>query len=68
MEEKFLVIVNKSFENETIHYCGDSEVEAYKIFKGLNNKMRELVRAKVKMVKIYGYDFIDRYEIIEKIN
>lgn len=52
MEEKFLVIVNRNFEDEEIYYCGDIEILAFKKFKELPYKMKEIVKANVKMVKI----------------
>lgn len=65
--EKFLVITNKDFEDEEIYYCGDVEFEAFKKFKELPHKMKQIVKAKVEMCKILGVDFIKTYEVIEII-
>lgn len=67
MEEKFLVVVNRNFQNEETYYCGEVEILVFKKFKELPYKMKEIVKANVKMVKICGVDFIESYEIIEKI-
>lgn len=68
MEEKYLVIGNKNFDNETIYYCGDTEILAFKRFKELpSNMMKIIVKAKVEFVMLHGYEFIKDYEIIEEI-
>ncbi len=67
MIEKYLVIANKDFDNETIHYCGDVELDAFKKFNKVQFKMKQIVRANVDMVKLHGVDFIKDYKIIEKI-
>jgi hypothetical protein len=65
--EKFLVIVNPGLEIEEIYYCGDVEFEAFKKFMELPYKFKYLVKAKVKMVKVFEYELIQNYEIITKI-
>jgi hypothetical protein len=65
--EKILVVVNPELETEEIYYCGCVEFEALKIFKKLPFKFKQVVKAKVKMVKLYGEQLIQSYEVIEKI-
>lgn len=68
MDEKYLVIANKGFANEEIYYCGDVEIQAFKRFKELpNNMMKTIVKAKIQMMTIMGYELIKDYEIIEII-
>ena len=59
--EQYLVIVYP-YRGE-IYYCGDSELEAYRIYK--QRKKRECV----KLVKalIQGYDVIKDYKITQVI-
>lgn len=65
--EKFLVIINPGLETEEIYYCGDIEFNALKIFMESPYKFKYIVKAKVKMVKIFGENLIQSYEIITKI-
>jgi hypothetical protein len=65
--EKYLVIANKDFDNETIHYCGDVELDAFKKFNKIQFQMKEIVKADVKMTMLQGVQFIEKYTIIEKI-
>jgi hypothetical protein len=68
MLEKFLVIVNKDFDNEEIYYCGINQILAFKKFKELpDNIYKQMVKANVKMLEIEGAKLIDTYEIIERI-
>ncbi|RMD04890.1 hypothetical protein D9O40_00625 [Clostridium autoethanogenum] len=68
MIEKFLVIVNKDFDDEEIYYCGVNQILAFKKFKELpNNIYKQIVKANVKIIKIAGTELIDKYEIIERI-
>lgn len=64
--EQYLVIV---YPNEgAIYYCGDSELEAYRIYK--QRKKREcvkIVKAIVHKTLIQGYDVIKDYKITEVI-
>ena len=66
MLEKFLVIVNKDFDNEEIYYCGINQILAFKKFKELPDNIY-MVKANVKMLEIEGAKLIDTYEIIERI-
>ncbi|QXE19556.1 hypothetical protein [Clostridium sp. 001] len=68
MIEKFLVIVNKDFDDEEIYYCGVNQILAFKKFKELpNNIYKQIVKANVKIIEIAGTELIDKYEIIERI-
>lgn len=68
MIEKFLVIVNKDFDDEEIYYCGANQILAFKKFKELpNNIYKQIVKANVKIIEIAGTELIDKYEIIERI-
>lgn len=64
--EQYLVIVYP-YRGE-IYYCGDSELEAYRIYK--QRKKREcvkLVKAIVHKELIQGYDVIKDYKITQVI-
>lgn len=64
--EQYLVIV---YPNEgAIYYCGDSELEAYRIYK--KRKKREnvkIVKAIVHKALVQGYELIKDYKITQVI-
>lgn len=67
MNQKYLVIVNKDLENEEIYYCGDIEIDAFKKFKELTYRNKQIVLANVNHVILHGFNLIEKYEVIKKI-
>lgn len=67
MNQKYLVIVNKDLENEEIYYCGDIEIDAFKKFKELTYRNKQIVLANVNQVILHGFNLIEKYEVIKKI-
>jgi hypothetical protein len=66
-ENNFVVVVDHDMDSEKIYYNGKVELEAFKILKGLKCSNKRLFKANVKMCKIKGYDFIESFEVIERI-
>lgn len=67
MSEKFLVIVNKDLEDEEIYYCGDIELLAFKKYKELPHRYKQILKANVEMVELSGVEFINKYEVIIRL-
>ncbi|KGM92894.1 hypothetical protein IRP63_15625 (plasmid) [Clostridium botulinum] len=67
MENRYLVITNKGLSSEEIYYCGNIEIEAFKKFKAISFKNKQIVLAKVKYTIIHGFELIERYQIIKRI-
>jgi hypothetical protein len=70
-EQHILVVEHPDKEFETIKYMGDSNIEAYRKYKAIKHKDKLIAKALVicsgTARRLYGTDFIMRYEIIEKI-
>jgi hypothetical protein len=67
LENQYLVVINYELETEDICYRGEIELEAFKRYKELEYKNKRIFKANVKMCKLMGYDFIESYEVIERI-
>lgn len=68
LENQYIVVVDYDLETEKIFYNGTVELEAFKILKNLQYQNKKIFRANVKMCKIMGYDFIDSFEVVERID
>lgn len=67
LENQYLVVTNYELENEEVYYNGNVELEAHKILKNLQFQNKRMFKANVKMCKLMGYDFIESFEVIERI-
>ncbi|MGU8572719.1 hypothetical protein ACV3Q2_02235 [Clostridium perfringens] len=68
MSGEFFLVVFIGEYGESIAYCGDSEIEAYKKYREKSKIYKpKLVRANVKRKLILGTPFIMSYDIIEVI-
>lgn len=62
-----LVIKDKGFKFEEVHYCGNNEIEAQRKYKRLEGCQRTMVKADVKRRMIQNVPFIMSYEVTEVI-
>ena len=68
MDIKYVVTTARGTEQEKIFYVGDLELQARKRYNELpENVHKEIVRATVKMCKIFGYEIIESISVVEKI-
>lgn len=64
---EILVVENHNMDGQKVFYCGDSELEAFKIYKNLTGGKRNIFKAKVYKKDFLGKPFIMKYEIIQVI-
>lgn len=68
MDDIKILVLGDEINDKSVYYCGDIEIEAYKRYKELpSNLFKKIVKAKVKMCKIENIDFIEKYQVIERI-
>jgi len=66
MDEKYLVVINRGYDKESIFYMGDDIMMAYKRLNELPYANKEVVLAKVKMCTMLGYELIESFDVIKK--
>lgn len=64
---EILVVENHNMDSQKVFYCGNSELEAFKIYKKLAGGKRNIFKAKVYKKNFLGNPFIMKYEVIEVI-
>lgn len=66
MKIEYLVVKNHGLEYESVHYCGESELEAISKYKAIQGK-KNIFKAEVKKQMMMGANFIISYDIKEVI-
>lgn len=64
---EILVVQNHNMDSQKVFYCGDSELEAFKIYKNLTGGKRNIFKAKVYKTNFLDAPFIMNYEIVKVI-
>lgn len=68
LENQYLTIMlNGYFGVESITYCGDSELEAFRKFKELKGQPRKIIKADVNKIYILETYMIENYKVLSVI-
>ena len=65
---EYIVIQDYGLSTEAICYAGESEIDAFRSYKGIAGLgQRNIFKAKIKRIYWKQQPVIDRYEVFEKI-